>query len=131
MVEKQDCDICGRSGAELSAEWDGDGLWVCCSCRDKLTDFGATAEINEDPELRHLAGKSAGSICHTLNLPYEPPYQLVIDAASRIGYDEDRFMSAWPFVRQWIDGTTLWRSETGDKLAIVTVDGDVHIQAGY
>ena len=80
-----------------------------------------------DKELSALVGKSVGAICYTLNLPYKPPYQTIIDAASKIAYDEDRFMSAWFFVTQWLDGTTVWRSEDGEAVAIVTPDGSVLI----
>ena len=78
--------------------------------------------------LEALAGKSAGAICLTLNLPYEPPYQSVIDAASKIAYDEDRYMSAWSFVAQWLDGTTVWRAEDGSATALVGPDGFVRIE---
>ncbi len=60
-------------------------------------------------------------------LPYEPPYQSIIDAASKIAYDEDRYMSAWLFVTQWIDGTTIWQSEDQSSKALVSVDGDIQI----
>ena len=86
--------------------------------------------IEGHEELRALVGKSAGAICYTLNLPYEPPYQTVIDAASKIAYDEDRFMSAWSFVTQWPDGTTVWRAAGEDAIAIVAADGSVRIQPG-
>jgi Na+/H+-translocating membrane pyrophosphatase len=45
-------------------------------------------------ELRALAGDNVGTICRILNLPHKPRYQSVIDAASKIAYDENRFMSA-------------------------------------
>jgi hypothetical protein len=86
-------------------------------------------EVLDVPEeLGLLVGKSAGAICRTLNLPYEPPYQVVIDAASRIAYDEDRYMSAWSFVTQWQDGTTVWRAEDGGSVALVTPGGSIHVQ---
>jgi len=132
------CDFCGRSEQELSAptdnrsqviELDQDSLWICRDCRSKLV-YPAVSEVSEElGELRVLVGESAGAICHTLNLPYEPPYKTVIDAASKIAYDEDRFMSAWSFVTQWLDGTTIWRSADGESSAIISQDGSVHIQS--
>ena len=132
------CDFCGRSEFELLAEapiglpameLDEDGLWVCFHCQGKLVLHSAgeeTADLIE--ELRALVGKSAGAICYTLNLPYEPPYCSVIDAASQIAYDEDRYMSAWSFVTEWADGTTVWRSEDRSAQAIVAPDGSVQVQ---
>jgi hypothetical protein len=79
-------------------------------------------------ELGTLVGQSAGAICYVLNLPYEPPYQAVIDAASLIAYDQDLYMSSWLFVTQWIDDTTVWRAEDGSALAIVGADGSIAIQ---
>lgn len=137
MPEKRCCDFCGRSEIDISArapagspalELDRDGLWVCTDCRARLTlpPVGDDTDLAE--ELGALVGQSAGAICHTLNLPYEPPYRTVIDAASRIAYDEDRYMSAWSFVTQWLDGTTIWRAEDGASLAIVAPDGSIHVQ---
>jgi hypothetical protein len=139
VSDQRCCDFCGRSEIELSAripdglpvmELDEDGLWVCHDCLAKLVlpPVGKeTAEPGE--ELQALVGKSAGAICHTLNLPYERPYQTIIDAASRIAYDEDRFMSAWSFVTQWLDGTTVWRAEDGETVAIVTPGSSVRVRS--
>jgi len=142
LSEQRCCDFCGRSEIDLSAqvpdgspvlELDEDGLWVCHNCHAKLLLPPVGKEEAEEltEELNTLVGKSAGAICHTLNLPYEPPYQTIIDAASIIAYDEDRFMSAWSFVTQWLDGSTVWRAEDGEAVAIVTPDGAVHVQPGY
>jgi hypothetical protein len=111
---------------------DEDGLWVCCSCRDRLglPDVGESAGGLAE-ELDPLVGESAGAICRTLNLPYEPPYRSIIDAASRIAYDEDLFMSAWSFVTQWPDATTIWRAEGEASIAIVVPDGPVRIEPAY
>jgi hypothetical protein len=108
---------------------DPDGLWVCCLCRAKLA-LSAVDELPGDvpQELAGLVGKSAGAICRTLNLPYVPPYQSIVDAASKIAYDEDRYMSVWSFVTQWLDGTTVWRVEGGGSVAIVAPDGSVRIE---
>ena len=81
-----------------------------------------------DDRLQALVGESAGAICRTLNLAYVPPYQSIIDAASRIAYDEDRYMSAWLFVTQWMDGSTLWQTEDGSARALVSPDGNVRIE---
>jgi hypothetical protein len=137
MTQSRCCDFCGRSEQELSAgapfgkpilELDEDDLWVCYQCRKRLVlpPVGKGEELAE--ELKELVGKSAGAICLTLNLPYAPPYQSVIDAAAKIAYDEDRYMSAWSFVTQWLDGTTVWRSEDGCETALVGPDGSVRIE---
>lgn len=109
---------------------DEDGLWVCNECKKRMTSnpVGDLDEEQLDEKLRALVGKSAGAICHTLNLPYKPPYRAIIDAASRIAYDEDRYMSAWLFVTQWMDGTTVWQTEDRCAKALVSVAGDVQIE---
>lgn len=131
------CDFCGRSEGELAVgapfgkpilELDADELWVCYQCREWLVlpPVGEAEDLAEG--LEALVGKSAGAICRTLNLPYEPPYQAVIEAAEKIAYDEDLYMSAWLFVAQWLDGTTVWRSEDGSGTAMVAPDGTIRIQ---
>ena len=137
LTEQRCCDFCGRSEIELVAqivdgspvlELDEDGLWVCHGCRAKLVLPAIGQEAAElGPELVALVGKSAGAICRTLNLPYAPPYQSLIDAASKIAYDEDRYMSAWSFVCQWLDGTTVWRAEDGEAVAVVAPGGSVRV----
>ena len=137
MKEQRCCDFCGRSENDLSAgappgttilELDEDDLWVCYQCRKRLVTppVGKGEDLAEGLEV--LVGKSAGAICLTLNLPYEPPYQSVIDAAAKIAYDEDRYMSAWSFVAQWLDGTTVWRAEAGSAIALVGPDGSVRVE---
>lgn len=37
-------------------------------------------------------------------------------------------MSAWSFVTQWLDGTTVWRAEDGCSTVLVGPDGSVHIE---
>ncbi|MCA9932608.1 MAG: hypothetical protein H6662_14315 [Ardenticatenaceae bacterium] len=139
MTEQRYCDFCGRPEDELKRipnssaklELGADGLWVCGDCRTRLqsTPVGQLDEFL-DEAVKALIGQSVGAICYTLNLPYEPPYQAIIDAASLIGYDEDLYMSAWLFVTQWLDGTTVWRAEDGRGTAVVTPDGAVHIETG-
>ena len=110
-------------------ELDEDGLWACRGCRARLALPAVGEEAEDAPEgLERLVGKSAGAICRTLNLPYEPPYEAVIDAASRIAYDENRYMSAWSFVTQWLDGSTVWRDEEGAAVAVVRPDGSVWVR---
>ena len=137
MLEQRSCDFCGRSEGELAQRSDGspkleidsDGLWACGDCRDNLVSAPAVqSSAYLDKKIKALIGKSAGAICHTLNLPYEPPYKFVIDAASLIGYDRDLYLSAWSLVTQWPDGTTVWWAEDGSGTAIVTPDGAVHIE---
>lgn len=138
MSEQKSCDFCGRFEAELPTpsreeaaklELDEDGLWICHDCRARLRvpPVGEATDAELPEEIRALVGKSAGTICYVLNLPYEPPYRSVIDAAQTIAYDEDRYMSAWTFVSQWLDGTTVWRDEDGSATAIVTEEGTVQI----
>ena len=134
------CDICGRSEMELPVstpdgapflQIDEDGLRVCRDCNERLV----TTPVDEildgqfRDEFRGLVGKSAGAICSTLNLPYEQPFQGISDAASKIAYDEDRYMSAWLFITQWPDGTTVWRDPEGDATAVVSPDGEVQIES--
>jgi hypothetical protein len=79
VPEPRCCDFCGRSEVELTAqildgsavmELDEDGLWVCYDCRARLVLPPLGKEAAEPgEELRALVGKSAGAICHTLNLP--------------------------------------------------------------
>jgi len=135
--ESRCCDFCGRSEGELTAgtpfgkpilELDADDLWVCYQCRERLVLLPVGEAVNLAEGLEALVGKSAGAICRTLNLPYQPPYQVVIDAAEKIAYDDDRFMSAWSFVNQWLDGTTVWRSEDGSGTALVAPDGTIRIE---
>jgi len=37
-------------------------------------------------------------------------------------------MSAWSFVTQWLDGTTVWRAEDGSSMAVVAPDGSIRVQ---
>ncbi len=138
MSEQRYCDFCGRSEIDLLAqaplgllvmELDEDDFWVCHHCPAKLVLSSVGEETGDLVDvLRTLVGKSAGAICHTLNLPYEPPYRSVIDAAAKIANDEDRYMSAWSFVIEWPDGTTVWRAEDRSFLAIVEPDGSIRMQ---
>jgi hypothetical protein len=133
------CDICGRSKTELPIPFsidtpqltnDEDGLIICHLCKDQINpkSVNITENSESDEKLRPLVGKSAGAICRTLELPFVPPYKSVIEAASKIAYDQDLYMSAWLFVDQWMDGTCLWRSEDGKQTALVKPDGDVQIK---
>ena len=89
------CDFCGRSEKELKhtagggspkIEIDEDGLWICSECKARIIGepLGQPDEEELDERIRELIGKSAGAICRTMNLPYTPPYQSIIDAASKI-----------------------------------------------
>lgn len=133
------CDICGRSEKDfipgkyttpIKFHMDEDNLWICSQCQNKLTTppTGQPVEDILDDRIKKLVGKSAGAICRTENLPFVPPYQSVIEAASRIAYDEDRYMSGWSFVTQWMDGTTVWQSEDKHAKAIVDAEGNVQIE---
>lgn len=132
------CDFCGSPGIEADdLELDEDGLWVCRACKPRLTSrpvayFEDEDEVGVDEldeRLYPLVGKSAGAICRTLELPFVPPYQAVIEAAQTIAYDEDRYMSAWSFLTQWVDGTTVWRSPERDARAMVSPGGEVRIES--
>jgi hypothetical protein len=140
MNEEKFCDFCGRPESELPAiknkpklTIDEDGLWSCAECRPKLSTepIGDGSKVELEEELAALVGKSAGVICHTMNLPLEPPYQFVLNAASKIGYDEDHYMSGWLFVNQWLDGSTVWRAEDGRGMAIVKEDGSIQINSDW
>lgn len=139
MDKLANCDICGRSekdlqpaspGGSLQIERDEDGLWICGECRTNMTGAptGSADEDLLDDRLKGLVGKSAGAICYSMNLPYVQPYKGVIEAASKIAYDEDRYMSTWSFVFQWADGTTVWQSADRSKKALVYPDGGLEIQ---
>jgi hypothetical protein len=139
MDKLPNCDICGRSETDpqrqsprssFQLERDEDGLRICDECRVNLSSAptGSADEDQLDDRLKELVGKSAGAICHTLNLPYSQPYKTVIKAASEIAYDEDRYMSTWSFVTQWGDGTTVWQSADRSKKALVYPDGGLEIQ---
>ena len=140
MPDSRTCDICDRAEDDLLAqapdgtpalEIDADGLWICFLCRDRLTLPPTSEATIERPEgVDALVGMSAGAICRTLDLPYVPPFQSIIDAASTIAYDEDLYMSAWSFAAQWPDGTTIWRAEDGASVAVVGPDGSVRVEAG-
>ncbi|GAB4416516.1 MAG: hypothetical protein Kow002_02330 [Anaerolineales bacterium] len=140
MNEERFCDICGKFESELPAlenkpklTIDEDGLWICAGCEPKLaTDpVGDGWDVELEDELKALIGKSAGAICRTLDLPYAPPYHIVLDAASKIGYDADHYMSGWLFVNQWLDGSTVWRAEDGRGMAIVKPNGEVQVNSDW
>jgi hypothetical protein len=135
------CDFCGRPetiiqsqnlNGQRELEMDEDGLWVCSECKARLmskpTGYVDEDDSELDEKIKALIGKSAGAICRTMDLPYVPPYQSIIDAASKIAYDEDRYMSAWLFVTQWMDGTTVWQSEDQSANALVSTDGNIQVE---
>jgi hypothetical protein len=134
------CDFCGQPETispyphgQRELEIDEDGLWVCSECKARLiakpTGYMDEDDSELDERIKALIGKSAGAICRTMALPYAPPYQSIIDAASTIAYDEDRYMSAWLFVTQWVDGTTVWQSEDQSAKALVSTEGNIQIEA--
>jgi hypothetical protein len=142
MAEEKFCDFCGRYEHELPEPTeagkpkltiDEDGLWACTDCRARLQSapVGDAEDVELDDEIAALIGQSAGAICHSLNLPYMPPYQEVIDAATQIAFDEGRPMSGWLFVNQWLDGSTVWRAEDGNGLAIVRSDGTIQVNSEW
>ena len=130
------CDICGRDEFHESRnlEWSAieitlthDGLWICQDCRKNY--HGNPEEIITEEEIDNallpLIGQSAGAICRTLEIPYQPPFQSILEAASRIAYNEDKYMSAWTFLTQWLDGTTVWLSEDQSSRAVVNPNGGI------
>jgi hypothetical protein len=136
------CDFCGQSEENYSNQTerddprfdiDADGLWACNQCQEKLTSVPTSLVNNEetDERISKLVGKSAGAICRTLNLTYAPPYKVIIDAAAKIAYDEDRHMSAWSFTDLWMDGTTVWLSGDKRARAIVYPNGEIEIKRQY
>ena len=126
MSEKIQCDICGDSKNGKLVR-DQDGLWVCGDCEPRLvgSPIGEFEDANLSDEIKSLKGKSVGAICLTLNLPSVPPYQDIINHADEM---HNNLMSAWSFVTQWADGTTVWREEEGGGLALVTGDKEIHIR---
>ncbi len=141
MPEELGCDICGRSESELFLEnpedtpvleTDADGLWTCRDCRARLKTQPAT-QMPVQPEdselaneLQPLVGKSAGAICQVLELPYAHPYNSIIDHADIM---QVSLKSAWLFVTQWQNGTTIWEPEEGNYVAMVTPEGKITIQS--
>jgi hypothetical protein len=118
MLADRTCDICSRSETTLQKDYPGyrtrieldeDGLWICSACRKQLKSKPTAIDSEEllDPRLKSLVGKSAGAICRTLELPFSPSFNDIIEAASKIAYDQDMYMSTWLFVNLWQDGTTL------------------------
>lgn len=147
MTEFHSCDFCGRSQKELLAaarrtsiefSKDEDGLWVCSACQANLQSSSISQADEDslggdvlDERIKELIGKSAGAICRSADLPFLPPYRSIIEAAEKIAYDEDRYMSAWTFVTQWMDGTTVWQSEDRSAKAIVDAQGNVRIERNW
>lgn len=132
------CDICGRDEFHKSRDIEGsaveitfthDGLWICQDCRKNYhgNPEEIIAEVEMDEVLLPLIGQSAGAICRTLEIPDQLPFQSILEAASRIAYDEDMYMSAWTFLTQWLDGTTVWLSEDQSSRAIVNPNGEIRL----
>ena len=117
MSEQRYCDFCGLPEDMLPEPatstdkliLDADNLWVCAECKSRMVTqpVGQRNSTGLEDALLSLVGQSAGAICRTLALSYEPPYKNVIDAASTIAYDQDHYMSAWCFMSEWLDGTTV------------------------
>lgn len=139
MSGAKSCDFCGLSEIELPLPpssssslltRDEDGLWICHLCRNRITSLPISNADNLDLDeaLKPLVGKSAGAICRTMELPFVPPFRSIIEAASKIAYDQDLYLSAWLFTDQWMDGTTIWESEDGQQIALVFPDGRVQIE---
>lgn len=116
MVPSPVCDFCGLSRVVLSypsladqpgIELDEDCLWVCSACKARLISQPVGPDALENTELDEKIaariGKSAGAICRTLNLPYVPPYQSIIDY------------------------TTVWQSEDRTTEAFVSPDGTIQL----
>lgn len=129
------CGICGRSELELSKLFPGapdsvlielEYVTICYECREKAKS-DPVHDITEDipPEIRAMVGRSADEICLALNLPYEAPYQSIIDHASRM---QNEKMSSWSLFLIWRNGATIWRSPDGLSKAIVSRDGSVIIE---
>ena len=142
MSEEKFCDFCGRFEHELPKSndkvepeltIDEDGLWICSDCRGNISaePVGDGWEVELEDEIKALIGESAGTICRTLGLPLEPPYEKVLDAASKIGSAEDHTMSGWLFVNQWQDGSTVWRSQDGRGMVIVQPDGSIKVNSDW
>jgi hypothetical protein len=138
MAEERACDVCGRAEAELPPREagsgarltvDADGLWLCGDCRAGLVTApvgGMADEAEALPgELRALVGQQAGWIVSTLNLPYAPPYEGLIDHARQM---QRGYRSPWAFVTQWLDGTTVWRAPDGAQVAYLDAEGGLRVE---
>ncbi len=105
------------------------GLWLCRPCNVRLEKRSNGDEEHYDEtllamELRPLVGKSARVICMALDLPRHPPFRQIIDDA---GLLQERSMSAWPFVTQWTDGSTVWRAPDHSAVVVVKFDGTMQV----
>jgi len=128
MAVMMQCDICG--GTKIGdMEIDQDVLWVCGDCQPGLvtSPIGELEDATLNDEITDLKGKNVGAICLVLNLPYEPPYQRIIDHAVEM---HNNCMSTWSFETQWADGTTVWRDEAVGGKVFVSGDEEVHIKHG-
>ena len=95
MAVMMQCDICG--GTKIGdMEIDQDVLWVCGDCQPGLvtSPIGELEDATLNDEITDLKGKNVGDICLVLNLPYEPPYQRIIDHTVEM---HNNCMSTWSF----------------------------------
>ena len=142
MPEEKYCDICARFEHELPDPADAkkpkltideDGLWLCNECGGKVTTepIGDGWDVALDEKVAALIGTSAAMISRELELPDEPPYQIVLAAAAKPAFGDNALMSSWLFVNQWLDGSTVWRAEDGRGLVIVEPNGSIQLNPDW
>ena len=138
-MDERRCDMCGRTEQEIAArgtaEYSGlelgrNGWWLCRRCQSEVNpnpakDDEEYEEYQLPPELRALVGKSAGTVCMVLDLPRRPPYTQIIEDASIL---QHQAMTAWTFVTEREDGSSVWESPDKRASVIVKFDGAVRVE---
>jgi hypothetical protein len=140
-MEERRCDMCGRTEGEIGAagtgefsrlELCGNGWWLCRHCQSQVNPKPAKEDGEEEyeeyqlpPELHALVGKSAGTVCMILDLPKRPPYKQIIEDATVL---QLQAMTAWTFVTERDDGSSIWESPDKRSAAIVKFNGAVQVE---
>ena len=78
-------------------------------------------------ELEAQVGRGAGNIAATNFRHHTWLTELLADAARAMQLG---LRSAWLLAEIWNNGATVWHSPTGDQSAIVTPEGDIHLESG-
>jgi hypothetical protein len=140
MVERH-CDMCGRTEQGIVAGGTGEfpglelsrnGWWLCRRCQSQVNPVPAKEDDEDEyeeyrlpPELQALVGKSAGTVCMILDLPRRPPYKQIIEDATILQHQS---MTAWTFVTEREDGSSVWESPDKKSSAIVQFSGAVQVE---
>lgn len=113
------CDICNAPALPKILS----GLYICSQCEQKIANFEDELEDLElQPELKPLIGKSAGWITQTLNLPYVYPYEKIIDAADVM---QDNLRSAYTLYQIWQGDVTVWLAPGENSICLVTSENKI------